>query len=159
MKNLPNHRKIMYALKRGYGERVVLHRLLPGDTKDVTTGKTVRRFKAYEFRKAPILPNNMDRVFVYDLDWIQAGRNFTKGGFFDRNARKVVLDGRDLPKNFSPDLNDFIVIRGQRFMVKKIEELERLSAFLLTISTVENQAREKWVMFKTCIDFDASASA
>lgn len=158
MKNIPNHRKIMYALKRGYGERVVLHRLL-SESADVTTGKTVRRFKAYEFRKAPILPNRMDRAFVYDLDWIQAGRNFTKGGFFDRDARKVVLDGRDLPKHFTPNLNDFITIRGQRFMVKIIEEMEEMSAFLLTISTVENKSREKWVLFRTCIDFDASASA
>ena len=120
MKNLPNHRKILYTLKRGYGERVVLHRLLTGSN-NVTTGKTVRRFEAYEFLKAPVLPNRSDRVFVYDLDWIQAGRNFTKGGFFDRDLRTVLIDGRDLPKHFKPTLEDYLVIRNQRYLIKGVE--------------------------------------
>ena len=158
MKNLPNHKKIMYALKRGYGERIVFHRLL-NDVTDVTTGKTVRRFEALELHKVPILPNTLDRSFVYDLDYIQAGRNFTKGAFFDRDSRKVVIDARSLPKHFVPNLNDFVVIRGKRHMVTVIEELEKISAYLLTVTTVENQAREKWVFLKTCIDFDASVSA
>lgn len=155
MRAQPNHRKIMYALKRGYGEAVTLYQLL-SETDNVTTGKTVRTYKTISFRKAPVLPNTLDRSFVYDLDWIQANRNFVKGGFFDRNKRQVVLDGRDIPKGVKLSLNDFIVIHSKRYMVTAIEESEELAAYLLTITTVENQAREKWVIGRSCVALTTS---
>ena len=44
-------------------------------------------------------------------------------------------------------------------MVTVVEELERISGYGIRITSVENKAREKWVLATTCIDFDASASA
>lgn len=158
MKNLPNHRRLLYSLKQAWGERVVYHRLISG-TNDVRCGKMVRRYQALELRKVAILPKKTSRSFVYDLDWIQAGRNFTKGGFFDRNARSIVIDAKDLPKHFKPNLEDFVVIRGKRYKISTIEELEKIAAYGIRITTVENQSREKWVYAKTCIDFDVSVSA
>lgn len=158
MKNLPNHRRMLYSLKRDWGQRVILHRLT-SETKDVTCGTTIRRYQALELQKVAILPKKTSRTFVYDLDYIQAGRNFTKGAFFDKNARNLVIDARDLPKNFIPNLNDFVVIRGKRYMITVVEELEDIAAFGIKITTVENQSREKWIYATTCIELTPSISA
>jgi hypothetical protein len=158
MKNLPNHKRLMYRLKRDWGSRVVLYRLT-SETKDVRTGKTIRRYQALPLQRVAILPKDTKRLFVYDLDYIQAGRNFTKGAFFDKNARNVIIDAKDLPKHFIPSLNDFLAIRGKRYKITTVEELERIAGFGLKITTVENQSREKWIYATTCIDFAASVTA
>lgn len=155
---LPKHKLLLYRLKREFGKRVAIYRPI-ASSQNVQTGKIIRGFQLLVIRLAPVLPRNTDRRFAYDLDYIQAGNNFTEGAFYDRSTSEVLIDVRDLPKGFEPNLDDFLVFEYKRFDIKKVARYEDLATFRLDISAVENQAKEKWVDFSSCIGLTAEAES
>jgi hypothetical protein len=154
--NLKNHRGIFYKLRRDWGLEVTLYRPITS-TKDLTTGKLSRGFQIVTVKNAPVLPADVDRSFVYDLAFIAASKNFTEGGFFDRKQRSVLLDARQLPKYFEPNLNDFLVFKTQGYRIQSIQFIEEFAGYRLRVVAVEN-SRERWIAAKNSITFTPTAS-
>lgn len=153
MKILSNHKTILYRLKRQFGLQIYLYRAIE-NTNDVTTGKIIRRYQIIPIRRAPVLPSREFRRFHYDLNYIQAGNNFTMGAYLDIDSKAVILDRRDLPKNFKPNLDDFIIFDYQRYDIKEIADYQELASYAINITTVENQEKEKWISLKNIINFE-----
>jgi len=149
---LRRHRSIIYKLKRDFGKSVTIYRPITS-IQNVQTGKILRSFLLVEIRQAPVLPRNTSRKFTYDLDYIQAGNNFTEGAYFDKVLNDVLIDARDLPRFFEPNLDDFLIFEGKRFDIKAVERFEDFATFHLTTAGVENQDKEKWMSLKSGLDF------
>lgn len=147
---LRKHRQILYQLKRDWGLSVQIFRPTSA-SHDVTTGEIARTFEVHSVKDAPVLPKHKKREFVYDLAYIAAGKNFTEGAFFDKGQRQVIIEQRDLPKGFEPNLDDFVVFNFEKHEIKEVEVAEEFAAFRLMITSIDNQKRVKWVAVKNKI--------
>ena len=112
---------ILYALKRQRGTPATIRRLITVDN-TTETGKQCKTYDTIEIKRAILLPEEMIRGFLYDLSFIAANKNFTYGGFFDEVSRIILIDGKDLQVELTP--NDHILIDGIRESIKAIGVFE-----------------------------------
>ena len=89
-------------------------------------------------KRAPVLPDNLDRSFIYDLSYIAANNNFVGGAYFDRHIRTLIIDAKDLPKDFIPNLNDHVEFDDIRYEIKKITHLEKRKGYLLRVEAIDS---------------------
>jgi hypothetical protein len=130
---LRQHRIIVYRLKRQFGLPVVLY--APGVTdQNIETGKITRTWDTVNIRRAIVVRSSEARKFVYDLAYIAVAKNFTTGGYFDETTRLVIVDAKDLPKTFVPDLNMHFEFQDKRWEINKIERVEDRAGFAFTVT-------------------------
>ena len=128
---------ILYRLKRQYGLRVTYFQFT-SQTNDVETGDIARTYITFVIKRAPVLPDNLDRSFIYDLSYIAANNNFVGGAYFDRHIRTLIIDAKDLPKDFIPNLNDHVEFDDIRYEIKKITHLEKRKGYLLRVEAIDS---------------------
>lgn len=128
---------ILYRLKRQFGLSVTYYQY-SSQTNDVETGEITRSYNTFIVKRAPVLPDNLDMNFVYDLTYIAANNNFVQGGFFGRHVRTLILDAKDLPKDFIPNQNDHVEFDEQRFEIIKITHLEKRKGYLLRVEAIDS---------------------
>ena len=128
---------ILYKLKRQYGLRVTYFQFT-SQTNNIETGDISRTYTQFIIKRAPVLPDNLDRSFVYDLTYIAANNNFVGGALFDRHLRKVIIDAKDLPKDFIPNLNDHVQFDDVRYEIKRITHLEKRKGYLLSVEAIDS---------------------
>ena len=128
---------ILYKLKRQFGLRVTVYQFVD-QTNNIETGEITRNYNTFIVKRAPVLPNNIDLSFVYDLTFIAANNNFVGGAFFDRKIRNVLFDAKDLPKDFVFTNDDHIEFDDQRYEIKRIDSLEKKKGFLLSVEGIDN---------------------
>lgn len=116
------HRVTIYQLKRLWGKAIDYFEPII-NTHDILTGDITRTYTKITIRKAIICPKVLDRSFVYDLAFIAAAKNFTGGGYFDRNTRNVILDVSDLPMGLVPKIKHHLQFENERFEIKTIETI------------------------------------
>ena len=126
---------ILYRVKRQFGLSVTIYQYT-SQTNNVETGEITRNYNVLTVRRAPVLPDRIDRSFVYDLTFIAANNNFVEGGLFDRKTRVLLFDAKDLPKDFVFNNDDHIEFDDQRYEIKTIDALERKKGFLLRVSGI-----------------------
>lgn len=151
---LKNHRQIMYQLRRNWGLNVWIYR--PTRTNDLLTGNITSGYEIHAIPDAPVLSATESRSFVYDLAYIAASKNFTEGAFFDKKQRWILLDGRRLAKGFVPDLDDFVVFDTRQYEIKVVEHIEELAAYRLTVVSIRNQEKVRWLTAKNSIGFSTT---
>ena len=128
---------ILYRLKRQYGLPVTYYQVT-NSTDNVETGEISRTYNSFNIRRAPVLPDNLDRSFVYDLTFIAANNNFVEGAFFDRHIRTLIIDAKDLPTGFEPNMNDHVEFDDVRYELKKITHLEKRKGYLLRVEALDS---------------------
>ena len=152
---LRNHRAILYQLRRDWGLNIFLYRPLTA-TQNVESGVIVRSFKVYSILRAPVLPADGSRSFVYDLAYIAVGKNFTEGAFFDKEERLVIIDALNLPSGIVPTEDDFLVFSNRRYTIKTIQMVEEFAAYRLRVVALDNQNTEKWAVADSKVSFMVS---
>jgi len=135
--NLKQISVVLYRLKRQWGLQVKYYQL-GKQTHNVETGDITREYTIITVRRAPVLPNMVDRHFVYDLAYIAASKNFTEGGYFERNQRTIIFDAKDLPRGFVPNGDDHVEFDEKRYEIKSIDHLEQRRGYLLTVAAIDN---------------------
>ncbi len=131
--------QVIYPLKRRFGIPATLYRL-DSATNNIETGSQIKFYTRTAITRVVPLPQNTLRKFIYDLSFIAANKNFTYGGFFDWKQRIILVDGKDLPKNFEIDPNDHFEIEGIRHSIKKLEIFEHNNkAWIIALSRVEGE--------------------
>jgi len=128
---------ILYRLKRQYGRPIVIYQYV-GQDNNVETGEITRNYNTIMVRRAPVLPNNIDRSFVYDLTFIAANNNFVGGAYFDRKHRNIIIDAKDLPKDFVFTNDDHLEFDDQRYEIKRIDQLELKKGYLLSLDGIDS---------------------
>lgn len=108
------------SLKRDMPTRVVIHRRA-SESVDVETGKKTVSTDSWTVNRAIVLAGHVNRKFVYDLTFIAAAKNFTYGGHFDTDERRLIIDRADLPSGWEPKRDDYIVIDKVRYEVQTFD--------------------------------------
>jgi len=131
-------RKVLYQLKQRYGIKVDYYRVTATTVDDETGAVSTTKTK-FTIRKAIRLPDKRTRGFQYDLSFIAANKNFTMGGTYDRDTRDFIIDRRDIPKEFEPALEDYILLNNERYNVKQVVELDEGQGYYLTAEATESE--------------------
>ncbi len=135
--NLRQNRRIIYDLKRKEGLRIQV--IKASDTEvEVCTGDIDRTYQTRMVKKGILMPQDRIRNFVYDLAFIAANKNFTSGGFFDKDTRFFMIDRRDL-RNFTINLSTYIRVIHSNivYVVKRIGNYEENAAYILQVQHID----------------------
>jgi len=132
---LRQNKLIVYRLKRNYGVSIVYTRIT-SVVNNVETGAITPTLQEISIRRAIIGPALILRDFVYDLSFIAANKNFTYGGYFDTGTRALIVDSKDLPSGFAPNLDDYIVYDDEKYAFKEVAPLAKKYAWAMTLKQV-----------------------
>lgn len=130
---------LLYKLKRQYGAKVTLYKTLAGDFNAQTGRKTTTR-KVIPINLAIVLPDTLARKFAYEHSFLAANRPFTYGAQWDQGQRIVIIDGNDLPKDFTIEVETSLVFENTRYTVKTANRMDVGFGYLLTIVRGENNS-------------------
>lgn len=97
---------------------------------DILTGKTSKARQKYKIPKG---------VFI-DQRKAQQNPVITKAnpiipfsGLIEVDEVEVLISGRNFPRTFAPDFNDYIIINHRRYEVKKINRIENNTYFYFVV--------------------------
>jgi hypothetical protein len=116
-------RQALYSLKREYGGRIDLYKLLSSQT-DVRTGEKVRLKEVYPIQRAVILPGKRTRQVDQSISQISANKSFVMGGTVDETARRFLIDRLDVPQLSQITSDDWIVFAGRKYQIEAVEAFE-----------------------------------
>lgn len=128
-------RRNIRTLKKEYGGPITLYSLDSATTNLQTGVKSVSRSSLY-ISRAVVLPNNLTREAVQTISIISANKKVVQGGTYDPGERKFIIDRSDAP-GWELVYDDWIVYNGKRYDIKKIEEFEQSTAWLVIGREVE----------------------
>lgn len=136
MPNVKFIRDTIYQLKKDYGVPVKYGILIKNNI-DPDTGLNTVEKRVYKIKKAVLLPTKLERKFAQDIAYLAANKNFTYGALFDEKISLFIIDARDLPRGLQMNMDDFLFMGHQRFILKTAEILEHNCGWLLTAQTHE----------------------
>ena len=110
-------------------------------TADYAEGEYAVTYATTTVKKAIVLPKTALRHFVYDLSFIAANRNFTTGGLYDRNDLIIMIDSKDLPKNYNIDLNLKVQVANKVYAIVDFTSIVGDIAHIIKLRGVENEPR------------------
>lgn len=128
-------RDVVYRMKRSYGLPIDYYQLVEHEMDPESGNKTTTLTKTH-VRKAIVLRAREFRSFVYDLAFISANKDFTTGGFFDPEDRRVILDRQDMPAGFEPKVDDYIIFQNNKYEVSELFEFEENSTDMLLVRKI-----------------------
>lgn len=110
-------KNVLYKLKLDYGTPVDIYRY-ESQTIDTRTGKIEKPKTVISVALAIVLDNSTKRQFNLTMN-----RKFDYGGHHDTDKHVCIIDAEDLPVDFKPSMEDFIVHNGTRWTISSISEL------------------------------------
>lgn len=116
---------VLYRLKKRYGIPATFYKRGIPTTEDIMSGTTAVNWDPYYVRRAILFPSLWQRKFDYDLAYIATNNNFTYGGLYDRNRRRLIVDARDLPPDVLWSQDDAVHTEGRDYIIKEVSEFER----------------------------------
>lgn len=143
-------RRTLYSLKRQYGSRVDVYKLVGVGTDYETGVKTVNK-TVNVVRKCIVLPVKIAREVSRTISQISANKAFVYGGTYDAGTRMFIVDTRDMPTNFEFTNDDWIVYNSRRYDIKTIEEFEQHTAWTIVAKEVAG-VRPEQVLFAHVTD-------
>ena len=143
-------RRTLYSLKRQYGSRVDIYKLVGVNTDYETGVKTVDK-TVEVVRKCIVLPVKVAREVSKTISQISANKMFVYGGTYDAGTRMFIVDTRDMPKDFEFTNDDWIVYNSRRYDIKTIEEFEQRTAWTIVAKEVSG-VRPEQVLFAHVTD-------
>lgn len=127
-------RRLVYALKRQWGQELTYVQILASTFDERTGSRSISR-SIINFRGV-VLPVHMARKFIQDIGYLAANKNFTYGALNDYNKLTVLFSRDDLPKSFEPSLTGYINFNGKRYERVSFDSLLD-EAFVLVAQGVE----------------------
>lgn len=110
-------------MKRSYGLPIDYYQMVT-HTMDPEDGDKITVLTRTRIHRAIVLRAREFRSFVYDLAFISANKDFTHGGFFDPEDRKILIDARDVPTEFNPQVDDYCIFQDKKYEIKEIFDFE-----------------------------------
>lgn len=122
---------------------------------DVETGEKQISTSVIHIKKAVVLRAREFRSFVYDLAFISANKDFTAGGFFDPEDRRVIIQASDL-NGHNPQIWDYYIFQNEKYDIKEVYEFENNYAFSLLARKVRGQVVSRMVSEHNALLFTQS---
>lgn len=117
---------ILYSLTRQYGVKGQIVRKIIGST-NYETGAKIITTEVIRINRIIRLPDNSSRVS--NLDFLV--RKFSLPTLPDINKRQFIVNAKDLPKTFTPRLEDIITVNVINYKISKVEQLEDRVGYLI----------------------------
>ena len=133
---------VLYRLKQDYGITIGIYRLIVGTPNYLTGAKDVSNQLIKQILKAILLPTRDIQKFQYGLSFIAANKNFTYGGVFEVGDREVIIDSKDLPKDFNFQDGDYLVFEKQRYNIVERVHFDFKAFYLIVRRTQEELPRQ-----------------
>ena len=130
-------RRSLYKLKREYGYRIDIHKLLSSET-DVRTGQKTILTSRLVIDRAVVLPEMLDRTTKQSISLISSNKEFVEGGTSDIGTRNFIVDRRDVSL---PELtaDDWIVYLGYKYQIKKVQSFEQEAGWIITAKRISGE--------------------
>lgn len=125
-------RLVLYRLKRTLPTEVLFLESIKNEAA-LKTGVTDREYRRITIKRCIVMSGSINRKFVQDLAYIAANKNFTEGGYFDTTDRIVIVDGKDLPSDWVPTLNDQCQFNSERYEIAKASKTIDNRSWLLSV--------------------------
>lgn len=110
-------KNVLYKLKLDYGTPIDIYRY-GSQTVDTRTGEIEHPKTVINIALAVVLDEGSKRQFVPSKN-----TNFDYGGYFDTDKHVCIIDAEDVPCDFTPTLEDYIVHAQKRWAISSITEL------------------------------------
>jgi hypothetical protein len=131
-------RRVLYSMKKEYGNKVDVYKMVSSDTDHLTGEITVVK-QVTRIRKAIVMPSALIRDVGQTISVISSDKQFVYGGAYDLSSRIMVLDPVDLPKDFEICPTDYIAYKHSRWDVVQVVKDEGLNgAWIVTVKNVPN---------------------
>lgn len=131
-------RNLLYKLKRQYGAKITLYKTLTSDI-DPKTGRRTTTRKVIPIKLAIVLPDTLARKVAFEHGYLSTNRKFTYGAQqVDQNQRIAIIDGQDIPKNTSIEIETSIIFENERYVVKSSDRMDIGFGYILTLVRVDN---------------------
>lgn len=130
-------RRCLYQLKRDYGYRIEIHKLLSSNT-DVRTGRKTITTTRLVINRAIVLPEMLDRTTKQSISLISANKEFVSGGTSDIGTRNFIIDRRDV---VLPELtaDDWIVYLHRRYQITKVQSFEQEAGWIVNAKRISGE--------------------
>lgn len=138
-KNLRLIKRILYRLKREYGQEITL-RQLDSQSVDYKTGELSRAISEIVVKRACVLPKSMKNEFTYDLAYIAAAKNFTYGGLYETNTRTIIVEVKDIGQGVTIDSTWHVVFEDNEYAIKNIDKTPNRLGLILTVQALRKGA-------------------
>ena len=135
-------RRTLYGLKRQYGGRVDVYKLVTTATAYETGVKSYTRTMIC-VPKCIVLPVKIQREVVQSISQISASKAFVYGGTYDAGTRMFIVDARDLPDDYEITNDDWLVYDGRRYDIKSITEFEQHTGWVVVGKEVKGVRPEQ----------------
>jgi len=106
----------------------VAYHIVDQNNVDAQTGAKTSVLRVINIKKAPVLRARDFRSFVYDLAFISANKDFTHGGFFDPEDRRIILDAKDLDGH-KPEVWDYFIFQNEQYVINEVHSYENNYAY------------------------------
>ncbi len=151
-------KNVIYKTKRSYGLTVDYHQLQT-HVLNVESGDKTDTLIQIHISNAIVVKAREFRSFVYDLAYISANKDFTEGGFFDPEDRKVIIESNDFPVDFVPIIDDYLIFQNEKYEVKEITSFEDNYAFMFLVRKVRGADVLRTVQTFSALNLEQSATA
>lgn len=129
-------RRCIKQMKKEYGNEITVYSLGTATT-NYDTGVKAATHTSVFIRRAVVLPVTLTRDVIQTISIISANKQLLQGGTFDAGLRMFIIDRTDVPSTWLVEKDDWIVYDGKRYDVKKVEEYEYRTAWVVTAKLVE----------------------
>jgi hypothetical protein len=147
-------------LKREYGHDITLYKLNSATTNLDSGVKSATHTSVY-IRRAIVLPATVTRSVIQTISIISANKQILQGGTFDAGVRVFIIDRSDAPTISSLGPDDWLVFDGKRYDVKKVDEYEYNTSWLVSAKEVKGVDPEEdfYAPSSSFIEFTQTATA
>lgn len=130
-------RRVLYQLKREYGFRIEIFRLVDSST-DVRTGVKTTNTTRIVVNRAVVLPEMLNRTTKQSISLISSNKEFVSGGTSDIGTRNFIVDRRDVDL---PELSadDWIVYLHQKYQIKQVQSFELEAGWIITAKRISGE--------------------
>lgn len=120
----------LYKLKREYGFPLAVYKTTVGDTNLETGVKSITKTK-HRVKRAIVMPVKFETSVFYSAAFMKAARAFAMGGYQDQEIKRIIIDGRDLPRSYVMAPEDYVIYKHNRYEIMYFEQLEEVSGYQL----------------------------
>jgi len=135
-------RQTLYALKRQYGERIDVYKLISTET-DVRTGVKTLVKDLYPIHYGIVMPARSNRSGAKNVSEIAANKEFVFGGTFDTSIRTFIIDRRDCPTLPLLNSDDWIVYSGNKYQINTVDSFEVNAGWVITAKQLVGEVPEQ----------------
>ena len=143
MPTLGHFKRVIYTLKRRYGFPLEFYRESE-ESVDPKTGKRLITRIKHVVKKAIVIPQTASYLNVT----IRSMMTYQNVGTMEIVDKEIIVDTKDFPKSYIPDLKDYVIYQQKRYEIKTVTLFDGAIGYYLGLR--EWKTSQKYEIFDQC---------